>query len=152
MNRWHHLIRIRGGQSGGILLYRLVRFLDYRLPRDLEREFQDYTQNWINKTLSIGIPVISAFSWLFYYTYRNSPLAPNIWNFVVAGQVVLAFGFIALGFKGRARNVLTYCTPVFPTLYVYGLMTFHIPKLPEIAAMNQAQNWILWLVFFALCI
>lgn len=138
---------VRAGRMGVTVLYRWARFLDYRLSPELEREFQDHTHKWINKTLSVGIPVISVFAWLFYFTYRESPLAPNIWNFVVAGQVVLAIGFITVGFKGRARNFASYCTPIFPTLYVYGLMTFHIPKLPEVAAMNQAQNWILWLVF-----
>lgn len=129
------------------MIFGLLKFLDYRLPPDLEAEFQDQTNEWINKTAKIGIPLISLFIWAMYFAH-SSQARISLFNFFMVGQVVLLAGFMTLFINGRARRLINYFTAVLPMAYVYGLMTLHVANLPTSLEMSQAQNWVVWLVLF----
>ncbi len=129
------------------MIFGLLNFLEYKLPPDLEAEFQDQTNEWINKTAKIGIPLISLFIWAMYFAH-SAPARISLFNFFMVGQVVLIGAFMTLFINGRARRTLNYFTAVLPMAYVYGLMTLHVAKLPTSSEMSQAQNWVVWLVLF----
>lgn len=129
------------------MIFGFLKFMDYKLPPDLEAEFQDQTNEWINKTAKIGIPLISLFIWVMYFAH-SEPARINLFNFFMVGQIVLLGGFITLFIKGGARRRINYFTAALPMAYIYGLMTLHVAKLPTFSEMSQAQNWIVWLVLF----
>lgn len=129
------------------VIFSFLNFLEYKLPPDLEAEFQDQTNEWINKTAKVGIPLISLFIWVMYFTHA-SPERISLFNLFMVGQVVLVVGFLTLFLKGRARRMINYFTAVLPVAYIFGLMKLHVAKLPGVLEMSQAQNWIVWLVLF----
>ena len=126
----------------------LKKLIDYKLPHDLEIQFQDETNEWTNRTFLIGIPIISVVLWFVVYLYKDSAIAEKTFQFAAVIQMVLAVGFYSVFLKGASRRAINYVTPIFPLAYVIGLMTIHIPSLQDGILMRQSQNWILCLVFF----
>ncbi len=130
------------------MINRFLKPVDYRLSKSLEIEFQDKTNEQTNHVVKIGIPIISIFIWFLYFAYANTTLGANLFNFVACAQFVLILALFSVYTNGKFRRGLNYFTFLLPMAYVAGLMSLHIPRLPDQLTMAQAQNWMVWLIFF----
>ena len=116
------------------------------LTPDLEREFEERTCEWINKTFRTGIFIISAIMWATCFTYFAKGFDASVLKLAVACQVLLVYGYFTTLFKGPTRRVLNRMTFVFPVAYIYGFMTYYVPHLPAESLVFQSQAWIVWVI------
>ena len=124
-----------------------LKQLDYRLSPELEIEYEDKTNEMTNKIFLVGVPLMSLFLWVFYFTHKLSALPGDAFSLILGMQVVLAFAVFPILFRGRLRRLLNYFTPIMTLSYIYFLMGLYITSLPDQVKMLQAQNWVICLVF-----
>lgn len=116
------------------------------LTPDLEREFEDRTCEWINKTFRTAILIISALMWVTCIIYFANGFDDSIMKLAAACQVLMIYGYFTTLFKGAARRAFNRMTFVFPVAYIYGFMTFYVPHLPSDSLVFQSQSWIVWVI------
>lgn len=116
------------------------------LSPDLEIEFEDRTGRWINKTFQTGLFVISAVMWCLCFIYLSYGYDSAIVKLTIGCQVLLLYGYVTTLFSGSTRRVINKTTAIFPMAYIYGFMTYFVPKLPSQSLIFQSQGWIVWVI------
>ena len=116
------------------------------LSPELESEFLERTNHWINRTFRLGLFVISAVMWTICLFYMSIGFDAVLLKLAIGGQCLFAYAYFTTMFSGSARKVINRLSVIFPIAYVYGFMGYYVPQLSSDALVFQSQAWIIWVI------